>query len=146
MLGGRFFSAYLSSMGIIIQDTITLASGLEVQKAYAGFANNLLTVTPVASASSSTGKLYNVQAPYCIWVSDDCRRAGNDPLVTRQLSFQVGPDELNDGVYALLYGQLCGQYTDVTNTDRPAGPAQQQASTPAPSSSSSAPAASPSSS
>ena len=126
-------------MGIQINDIITLPSGLKVQNAYAGFANNLLTVTPISSPTSPTGKLYNVQAPYCIWVNDECRKAGNDPLMIKQLAFTIGPDKLNEGVYGVLYGELCGRYQDVVNTDLQ--PQQQPSSSaPADQPSSSAPA------
>lgn len=106
-------------MGIIIHDELTLPSGLKVIDSYAGFASNLITVTPFDSAQSPTGKMYNIQAPYNIWVSNACRTAGNDPLMTKQLAFAMGPSVLMEGVYTILYGQLCSNYTNFTNTDTP---------------------------
>ena len=105
-------------MGIIIGDTITLPSGLTVQNAYAGFSSNLVTVTPTTDPSSPTGKSYVVQAPYNIWVSDEARQAGRDPLMVKQLQFKMGAESLNAGVYTVLYTQMCKAYTNFTNTDQ----------------------------
>ena len=118
-------------MGIIIHDEITLPSGLKVTDAYAGFASNSILVTPVNSDASPTGKVYVIQSPYNLWVSDECRQAGNDPLMTKQLSFTMGPDGLTKGVYSVLYAQMCRDYSNVTNMDAPPAPgaaAQQPAS------------------
>ncbi|KAK9816158.1 hypothetical protein WJX74_009811 [Apatococcus lobatus] len=109
-------------MGILIHDEITLPSGLTVKEAYAGFSLNLITVTPVDDPASPTGKSYTIQAPYNIWVSDDARQAGKDPLMVQQLQFSMGPESLMSGVYVVLYTQMCKQYTSYTNTDIPAPP------------------------
>lgn len=109
-------------MGIVIGDEIVLPSGLKVTNAYAGFASNSILVTPMADDTSPTGKVYNVQAPYNMWVSDECRKAGNDPLVTKQLSFTMGPDGLTKGVYSVLYAQMSRGYSNVTNMDAPPAP------------------------
>ena len=112
-------------MGILINDEIVLPSGLKVKGAYAGFASNSILVTPVKSDLSPTGKVYSVNAPYCIWVSDECRKGGSEPLMVKQLQFEMGPDALNKGVYAVLYSQMCKEFTDYTNMDAqpPAAPA-----------------------
>ncbi len=104
-------------MGVVIHDEITLPSGLKVKDSYAGFALNLISVTPTDDPSSPTGKAYLIQSPYNIWVSDETRKAGNDPLMVKQLAFKMGPESLTQGVYTVLYGQLCSQYTNYTNTD-----------------------------
>lgn len=121
-------------MGIIVKDTIVLPSGLSATNTYAGFSANVIVITPVDSASSPTGKMYNVQAPYNIWLNNDARQANKDPLMIQQLNFQMGPQALTEGVYTIMYGQLCSQYTNYTNTDQPPAPAQA-----APASSSSSP-------
>lgn len=116
-------------MGVVVHDELTMPSGLKITNAYAGFSMNLISVTPVDDPASPTGKAYLIQAPYNIWVSDDTRRAGKDPLTVEQLSFRMGPEALTQGVYGLLYGQLCSRWTSYTNTDRqPAAtqPAQSQ--------------------
>ncbi|RYZ32618.1 MAG: hypothetical protein EOP01_00590, partial [Propionibacteriaceae bacterium] len=99
-------------MGIVIGDELTMPSGLKITGAYAGFSMNLISVTPLDDPASPTGKAYLIQAPYNIWVSDATRQAGNDPLMVKQLAFKMGPDALTKGVYTVLYGQLCAQYTD----------------------------------
>lgn len=111
-------------MGIVIGDTITLPSGLTATGAYAGFSANLIVIQPVDSASSPTGKMYNVQAPYNIWLNNDARKANKDPLMIQQLNFQMGPEALTQGVYQIMYSQMCAQYTDYTNTDAPPAPVQ----------------------
>lgn len=118
-------------MGVIIHDEITLSSGLKVTDAYAGFATNSILVTPIPSDASPTGKVYNVQAPFFIWVSDATRKAGNDPLMTKALSFEVGPEALTKGVYGVLYSKMCEGYRNCTNTDlAPATPAAADAAPP----------------
>ena len=106
-------------MGIIINDTITLPSGLQVTGAYAGFGLKSITVTPIDVAASPTGKMYVVNAPYNIWVSNETRMAGADPLMVQPLMFTMGPDALMTGVYGVLYSKMCAQYTSTTNTDTP---------------------------
>lgn len=111
-------------MGVIVGDELTMPSGLKITNAYAGFSMNLISVTPVDDPTTPTGKAYIIQAPYNIWVSDATRRAGNDPLMVEQLSFRMGPEALTQGVYGLLYGQLCSRWTNYTNTDQTAPAAQ----------------------
>lgn len=104
-------------MGIIINDEISLPSGLKLKGCYAGFSSNIITVTPYDSTDSPTGKMYTIQAPYNIWVNDDARKAGKDPLMVKLLQFTMGPQCLMSGVYSVLYGEMSKAYTDVTNTD-----------------------------
>lgn len=123
-------------MGIIVHDTIALPSGLSATDTYAGFSANLIVIQPVDSAASPTGKMYNVQAPYNIWLNNDARQANKDPLMVQQLNFQMGPQALTTGVYQIMYSQLCAQYTNYTNTDTAPAPGSSSTTAPAAASSS----------
>ncbi|KAK9816091.1 hypothetical protein WJX74_001875 [Apatococcus lobatus] len=110
-------------MGVLVNDEIVLPSGLKLKGSYMGFATNNILVTQVVSETSPDGKMYRVQAPVNIWVDEGCRKAGSDPVTVKHQTFVVGADAIARGLYAMLYAEMCKDFTDYTNMDGPPPPA-----------------------
>lgn len=120
-------------MGVVITDEVTLPSGMKVTGAYASFASNRISVTPLEDPSSATGRSHLVQATLNVWMSEEAKKEGKDPLLVRQTQTSVPADSLSTGVYELLYADVGRQYSGCTNPDTaaPAPAAAAASSSPA---------------
>ena len=91
-------------MGVIINETITLANGLTVTNPYASVGENDIKVEKMVELTTSTTK-YIVEGRFTMWVSPELRVSGSGNIGGIQV--QVESDTPTTGnIYELLYNKL----------------------------------------
>ena len=103
-------------MGLIIQDTLELPSGLSVTGAYATFAASPLT-TYAETAADGT-KVFTAAGSVSIFKDEASAQAGLDPVVVRRVQIPLQPDSVH-AIYAIMYGGLAALYQNTQNVDEP---------------------------
>ena len=96
-------------MGILIKDTITLDSGLEVSNVYASIGSGQsITVTKV----SHDPKTYQVRSKILVWVNHQKSLEADTRSVLKSYSVIVNNDDIphNGNIYELLYTQFKNDY------------------------------------
>ena len=120
-------------MGLKINDTLELPSGLAITGAYASFANSPLT-TYVETAADGT-KTFSAAGSVSLFKDQASQTAGLQPVQERrlppvQIALQIAlqPDSVH-AIYGIMYAALAASFQSVENVDEP--PLTSSASTPA---------------
>ena len=114
-------------MGLKINDTLELPSGLAITGAYASFANSPLT-TYVETAADGT-KTFSAAGSVSLYKDQASQTAGLQPVQERKVQIALQPDSVH-AIYGIMYGALAASFQSVENVDEP--PLTSSASTPAP--------------
>lgn len=96
-------------MGILIKDTITLDSGLEVSNVYASIGSEQsIFITKV----SHDPKTYQVRSKILVWVNRQKSLEGDTRSVLKSYSVLLNNDDIppNGNIYELLYTQFKNDY------------------------------------
>ena len=107
-------------MGIIIIDTITLDSGIEIANTYGSFNYNSITLQkfrinngfplPIQLQSLPVEIKYNVNGTLLIWKDKDAKER-NLPFIHRlNLMKNITYDDLDNNLYYLLYEEVKKQF------------------------------------
>ena len=108
-------------MGIIIVDTITLDSGIEIANTYGSFNYNTVTLQkirhnigfspiPIQLQPLPEATEYNVNGTLLIWKDKDAKER-NLPFIHRiNLMKNITYDDLNNNLYYLLYEEVKKQF------------------------------------
>ena len=115
-------------MGLKINDTLELPSGLAITGAYASFANSPLT-TYVETDADGT-KTFSAAGSVSLYKDQASQTAGLQPVQERRVQIALQPDSVH-AIYGIMYGALAASFQSVENVDEP--PLTSSASTPAPS-------------
>lgn len=99
-------------MGLIIQDTVTLPSGLEVAGTYASFgASPLITYTDVDAQGNKT---FTAAGNVSYYKDQASRDGGLDPVLEKRVVLPLDTGSVQ-AVYNLFYAGLAANYQDTTN-------------------------------
>ena len=113
-------------MGLKINDTLELPSGLAITGAYASFANSPLT-TYVETAPDGT-KTFSAAGSVSLFKDQASQAAGLQPVQERRVQIALQPDSVH-AIYGIMYAALAASFQSVENVDEP--PLTSSASTPA---------------
>lgn len=99
-------------MGLIIQDTVTLPSGLEVAGTYASFGTSpLITYSDVDAQGNKT---FTAAGNVSYYKDQASRGGGLDPVLEKRVVLPLDTGSVQ-AIYNLFYAGLAANYQDTTN-------------------------------
>ena len=99
-------------MGFIINDTVTLSSGVQITNAYAAIRSQRMVIH--GTYNNDNVKTYVVQGSYAIFKDKLSSQERLQPLETKAVKVTLNATQLNN-IFAIVYATAKANYRSVTD-------------------------------